>query len=148
MIKFGQITAYNEKTHEAHINYVRPDACAKCGACGSLNKVGSIDLPCDGGKEGNWVRITFPDRHFLGSAAIAYVIPLAAFIGGVLGGYLLGGKNELWGLFGGLFGLGLSLLILRIAEKNISKRADWVPVIDCIYEEKPADLDEIGCCQK
>jgi len=47
MIKFGQVQAYDKTTGEATIVYMRPDACAKCGAlhlphrmcpeCGSYN---------------------------------------------------------------------------------------------------------------
>ena len=40
MIKFGQVKAYNPKTCMATIAYVRPDACAKCNACGANHLVG------------------------------------------------------------------------------------------------------------
>ena len=36
MIKFGQVQAYDKTTGEATIVYMRPDACAKCGASGRM----------------------------------------------------------------------------------------------------------------
>lgn len=145
MKKFGQVISYDESRHEAQIRYVRPDACAKCGACGSLNKTGSITLPCEQVQVGNWVRISFPDRHFVSSAFIAYTVPFLTFLAGVLAGYFLSGGNELWGLAGGMIGIGISLLILKLTQKKLAHRADWVPQIDRIYEQLPGDISEIGC---
>ena len=143
MYKFGRITDYHPDTKTAVITYERPDACAKCGACGTLNGHGSIELPCEA-EIGSWVRIAFPERHFLGGAAIAYLIPLALLIGGLLLGYFLSNRNELIAMCAGLFGVLLSLLILWAIDKQLSQKSDWSPYVDCVYDEKP-EMDEIGC---
>lgn len=143
MIKFGQVTEYNEKTRKATITYIRPDACAKCGACGSLNQSGTIQLKADC-KQGDWVRVVLPDGRFLSAAALAYIVPLIGFFIGLLGGYLLSGKSELWALGGSLLGVLVSLVILRIVDQKISGNPSWTPCVDHVYSEKPM-MDDIGC---
>ena len=65
MIKFGQVQAYDKTTGEATIVYMRPDACAKCGACGGGGKSRSIRLKADCAV-GDWVKVELPDgRHFI-----------------------------------------------------------------------------------
>lgn len=60
MIKFGQVQAYDKTTGEATIVYMRPDACAKCGACGGGGKSRSIRLKADCAV-GDWVKVELPD---------------------------------------------------------------------------------------
>lgn len=143
MIKFGRVCAYDETTGTAVIEYIRPDACAKCGACGMLNKKGSIELKADCAV-GNWVKVYLPDNRFLSAAAIAYVIPLIGFLGGLFLAYSLSGHNDLWSIAGGLVGLGLCLLVMRLTEKRVQGKPDWTPHVEAVYENKP-EMDDIGC---
>lgn len=143
MVKFGTVTAYDSETQTATIAYVRPDACAKCGACGSLNKQGTIRLQCEA-EVGNWVRITMPDQHFLGGAAVAYLIPLVFLIAGLLLASKLSGGNELIAMCGGLFGVLIALCIVWLCNRSIKEKSDWMPKVDRVYTEKP-DIDDIGC---
>ena len=69
MIKFGQVQAYDKTTGEATIVYMRPDACAKCGACGGGGKSRSIRLKADCAV-GDWVKVELPDGRFLGATAL------------------------------------------------------------------------------
>ena len=144
MIKFGQVTEYNEKTGKATITYIRPEACAKCGACGALTQQGTIELKADC-KTGDWVRVVLPDEKFLSAAALAYAVPLAGFLGGLAAGYLLSGRKELWAVLGGLAGIGLSLLVLRLADRRVTGRPEWTPFVDEVYDSRPDGLDAIGC---
>lgn len=82
MIKFGQVQAYDKTTGEATIVYMRPDACAKCGACGGGGKSRSIRLKADCAV-GDWVKVELPDGRFLGATALAYALPLACFLLGL-----------------------------------------------------------------
>ena len=143
MIKFGQVTAYNEKTGVATIAYVRPDACAKCGACGSLNQTGTIDLKAEC-EVGNWVRVVLPDGRFMGATVMAYVVPLVCFLAGLALGYTLSGQSEGWALAGSFIGLGVSLIALRLNEKRIAGKPEWTPRVDAVYTEKP-QMDDMGC---
>ena len=143
MIKFGEVVAYDAKTQKATIRYVRPDACAKCGACGSLNQSGEIVLKADCAV-GNWVRVALPDEKFVTASALAYALPLGGLAAGLLLGYFLSGKSDLMGAVGAVLGMGVTLLILRAHEKKHGGKPEWTPHVDAVYPEKP-DALMIGC---
>lgn len=143
MIKFGRVNDFDPRTGMATITYVRPDACAKCGACGSLNQSGEIRLKADCAV-GNWVRVELPDGRFLHATALAYVVPLVGFLLGLWLGYSLSGGQELWALGGSLLGLGICTALLRVVEKRIAGRAEWTPRVTAVYDQKP-EIDDIGC---
>lgn len=143
MIKFGQVTAYDEATQTATISYVRPDACAKCGGCSSMNQQGTIRLKAKCAV-GNWVKVALPDERFLSATVVAYVIPLVCLLGGLFLGYFLSGRSEGWALAGSAVGLALSLGVLRLNERHIAGRPEWTPRVAQVYETKP-DMDDLGC---
>lgn len=143
MIKFGQVQAYDAETGEATVTYVRPDACAKCGACGTLNQNGTIRLKADCAV-GDWVRVELPDGRFMTATTLAYTVPLVGLLAGLFLGYFLSGAQELWALLGSLIGLGVCVLSLRLVEKRINGRPEWTPRITAVYHEKP-EMDDIGC---
>lgn len=126
MIKFGQVQAYDKTTGEATIVYMRPDACAKCGACGGGGKSRSIRLKADCAV-GDWVKVELPDGRFLGATALAYALPLACFLLGLFLGYSLSGGMELWALLGSAIGLSLSAVALRLFELRLRQRPEWTP---------------------
>ncbi|MEG0900597.1 MAG: SoxR reducing system RseC family protein, partial [Clostridia bacterium] len=132
MIKFGQVSKYNEKTGMATVVYVRPDACEKCGACGSESHKGSIELKA-ACKQGDWVRVELPDARFVQATTIAYAIPLCGFLIGLCAGYFATGGNELWAVLGSSGGLGLCVLGLMINEKRIAGKPEWTPRIVAVY---------------
>ena len=144
MIKFGQVTAYNEKTRVATITYIRPEACAKCGACGGLSQTGSIDLKAEC-KVGNWVKVVLPDGRFMTATALAYIVPLIGFLIGLFAGNALSGGSELWALGGSMIGLFICLLGLKLNEKRIAGKPEWTPHVAEVYTERPDSLDAIGC---
>ena len=144
MIKFGQVTAYNEKKGIATITYIRPEACAKCGGCGALTQTGTIDLKADCAV-GDWVKVELPDGRFMSASVMAYVFPLLGFLAGLVAGYYLTGGNELAALGGSLAGLALCLLLLKWNEKRISGKPEWTPHVAEVYSERPDSLDAIGC---
>ncbi len=143
MIKFGQVTAYNEANKTATITYIRPDACEKCGGCSSMSQTGSITLKADC-KLGDWVRVELPDGRFLSATVMAYAIPLVTFLIGLFAGYQLSGQNELWALAGSLLGLGLGMVAMRLCDRFIAGKPEWTPHVAQVYDHKP-DTGVLGC---
>ncbi len=143
MTKFGQVQAYDPATGEATIVYIRPDACAKCGACGTQSHSGSIRLKADCAV-GDWVRVELPNSRFLSATALAYVLPLICFLLGLFLGYSLSGGQELWALLGSAIGLSLCAVGLRLNEARIQGRPEWTPHVSAVYHEKP-EIEDIGC---
>ena len=143
MTKFGEVRAYDPQSGIATVVYARPDACEKCGACGTKTHQGSIRIKADCAA-GNWVKVELPDGRFLQATAMAYLWPLAAFLAGLLAGYFLSGQNELWALAGSLIGLGAAFIALKGNERRIAGKPEWQPRITAVYETKP-DMDAIGC---
>lgn len=143
MTKFGQVYEYDTATGMASIHFERPEACAKCGACGSGSQKGSVTLKAQCAV-GDWVRVELPEGRFLSATAIAYVIPLIAFLVGIGLGWLLGNGNDLAMLAGALAGIGVSVGILYLVNRRISGRPEWTPRVTEVYQTAP-DMSQIGC---
>ena len=143
MTKFGQVYAYDPVQKLATIHYSRPEACQKCGACGTGSQSGTVVLKGEC-KVGDWVRVELPEGRFLQATAIAYVVPLIGLLAGLALGWLLGGGTDGFTLLGALVGLGLSVLVLKAVDRRVSGRPEWTPRITAVYEELP-DIEQIGC---
>lgn len=143
MTKFGQVASAQPENQTVTVRYARPDACEKCGACGGKTHEQAITLKGEA-QVGDWVKVELPDGRFLNATAIAYLIPLACFLAGLFAGYLLSGQNELVAFAASLTGLGLSLLILKLADRRIAGKPEWTPRITAVYRQKP-DMADIGC---
>ncbi|MDD3335342.1 MAG: SoxR reducing system RseC family protein [Eubacteriales bacterium] len=140
MIKFGQVTAYDQQTGMATIHYSRPEACEKCGACGGKTHEGTITLKADCA-EGDWVKVELPDGKFLHATFIAYVIPLVLFFVGLFLGYQMSGGNEGIALAASLAGLGLSFLLLRLNDRRIAGKPEWTPRVTQVYDHRPEQME-------
>ena len=116
MTKFGQVYEYNDAQRLALIRFERPDACKKCGACGSATQNGSISLVADC-KVGDWVRVEMPEGRFLEATAIAYVIPLIGLFAGIGLGWYFGGGGDGGMLLGAVAGVAVSVGILFWVDK-------------------------------
>lgn len=143
MTKYGQVSAFDEKTGIATIQYIRPDACDKCGGCGMGSKVNSIDLKAEC-NVGDWARVELPDGRFVQATALAYGMPLVGFLLGLILGYVLSSHSEGWAILSSFVGLGISLLILRMNERRISGKPEWTPRIMAVYATKP-DMPDLEC---
>lgn len=143
MTKFGEVTAYNERTGMATIRYTRPEACEKCGGCGSASHYGEITLAADC-HPGNWVRVELPEGRFLTATALAYALPLCGLLAGLFLGNAMGGGGDLPTLLGGVLGLLVALGFVVLADRRIRARADWTPQVAEVYPEKPTQK-LIGC---
>ena len=143
MIKFGQVITRNEKKGLVTIRFDKPEACSKCGACGSGSQKGEITLVSDC-QIGEWVRVELPEGRFVTATALVYVLPLAGLLLGLLLGWLLGAGNDLWTIAGATVGLLLSLGMLYLIDRRISHKPAWAPKITAVYEDKPT-LQDLGC---
>jgi sigma-E factor negative regulatory protein RseC len=142
VIKLGQVFEYDPQKHMAHIRFIRPEACLKCGACGNAQEsVIVLKAECN---TGDWVRVEYPENRFLEATAIAYVIPLIGLFAGLGVGWLLGGGGDAGTLLGALAGLGLSVGVLALVERRVSGKAEWTPRVTAVYHDLPTQED-IGC---
>ena len=144
MTKFGQVYEFDAATGMATVHFERPEACAKCGACGSGSQKGTITIKAQQCAAGDWVRVELPEGRFLSATAIAYVVPLIAFLVGIGLGWLLGNGNDLAMLAGALAGIAVSIGILYIVNRRISGKPEWTPRITEVFQTAP-DMSQIGC---
>ena len=144
MTKFGEVIGYDPQSGVAVIRYTRPEACAKCGACGDKAQETVIRLKTtEACRVGNWVKVELPDGRFLHAAALAYAVPLGLFLAGLLLGYRwLGGEGA--AILTGLLGLALGMLFLRLKDRALAGRPEWTPHITAVYEDRSA-VDVLGC---
>jgi sigma-E factor negative regulatory protein RseC len=143
MIKFGQVVERNDGKGLVTVRFERPEACTKCGACGSGSQKGEVTVLADC-KVGEWVRVELPEGRFLQATALVYVIPLAGLLLGLFLGLKLGAGSDLWAVLGAALGIVVALLALYGIDKNISKKPEWRPKITAVYPEKPS-LEDLGC---
>lgn len=144
MTKFGEVLQYDDRSGVAVIRYTRPEACAKCGACGGKAQETVIRLKtqeiC---RPGNWVKVELPDGRFLHAAALAYAVPLVLFLAGLFAGYRWPG-GEGAAILTGFLGLLLGTLFLRFKDRALAGRPEWAPRITAVYENRSA-VDALGC---
>ncbi|MCL2866511.1 MAG: SoxR reducing system RseC family protein [Clostridia bacterium] len=121
------------------VSFCRDTDCGKCNACFIGRKNMLITLNGEA-KEGDRVVVQMPEAGILKASALAYAIPLAGLLAGLGIGNALGG-NDLYTGLGGLTGLALSLLAVRLADSKVFKREDayqmkLVGIIPSDREEK------------
>ncbi len=141
MTQFGIVT--QSGNGRSTLTFSRPEACEKCGACGGTKHKHTLEI--DGEYPvGHWLRVEMPEGRFLQASALAYALPLAALMIGLLAGYFLPGRSEAGGIIGALLGLGLSLCALRLWGRRMAQDKGWQPTVTGEYADKPSQAD-IGC---
>jgi sigma-E factor negative regulatory protein RseC len=143
MIKYGQVTERNDRKGLVTVRFERPEACAKCGACGAGSQKGEVTLQSDS-RVGEWVRVEMPEGRFIQATALVYVMPLAGLLLGLFLGWKFSAGNDLWTLLGTAFGLLLSLAALYSVDRSISQKPEWAPKITAVYPDKPS-AEDLGC---
>ncbi len=143
MIKLGQVTKRNSAKGLVTVEFSRPEACAKCGACGSQSQKGEVEVLSDC-EIGSWVRVELPENRFLQATVLVYVLPLSGLLLGMLLGYWLSGGSDLWTVLAAAFGVAASLLLLHRIDRRMSKKPEWTPKITGVFQDKPTSED-IGC---
>ncbi|NLI53048.1 MAG: SoxR reducing system RseC family protein [Clostridiales bacterium] len=108
---------------DAKVRFLRSSACAHCGACLTVGDCEmEVSLPNTlGAAVGDRVAVDISPKRVVQASLLAYAVPLALLVGGVL----LGSRIADWaGLALGVAACGIGYLILRLVEKrNRSKRS-------------------------
>lgn len=131
MLRTGRVVDAEEG--QVSVCFERPEACARCGACAGGKHHTVVRVPGQA-PLGSWVDVEMPDNQVIKASALAYVLPLAALLAGILGGTLLFESEALWALTG-LICMGLAWAALRLIDRRMGKKQGWQPRIAAIHEE-------------
>ena len=135
----GIVTEINGK--DAKVRFLRGSACAHCGACLT---VGSSEMEITlqntlGAKPGDRVKVDLSPKRMVQASLLAYAVPLALLIAGVL----IGTQYADWaGLALGIGACGVGYLILRLVELRSRKRKSFQPRMERILEDGEEPPDE------
>ena len=122
---------------KALVRFVRSKACAHCGACAGQKHHTQVKIPGEA-PVGSQVDVEMPDQQVVKASLMGYVLPLLMLLLGMAIGSLFFDNEGMWALLGLIF-MGISWLILRLAEKKMRRRAIWQPKILAIHEEGDKD---------
>ncbi len=135
MIRTGRVIS-SEKG-QVEVCFERPEACAHCGACAGQKHHTQVKIPGEA-PVGSQVDVEMPDQQVVKASLLGYVLPLLMLLLGMAIGSLFFDNEGMWALLGLIF-MGISWLILRLAEKKMRRRAIWQPKILAIHEEGDKD---------
>lgn len=127
MDRLGEVTAVDGKWLE--ITFCRPSDCDKCHACMGGSKTTTLRLE---GKAnvGDQVLVEMPASTVTQASLIAYGLPLAGLLVGMLAGdQLIPMEHSLGALIGAVIGLALPLTYLLVTEKKRRSNPKWTPQI-------------------
>jgi len=119
---------------DAKVHFTRGSACAHCGACLTVGSSEmEITLPNTlGAKPGDRVSVDLSPKRMVQASLLAYAVPLALLIAGVL----IGSRYADWaGLALGLGACGIGYLILRLVELRTRKKKTFQPRMVRILDE-------------
>ncbi|MBQ8072212.1 MAG: SoxR reducing system RseC family protein [Clostridia bacterium] len=134
----GEITEIRGGMME--VTFCRPEACAACNACEGGKREHKIWIRGEG-RVGDIAIVDMPDRMVVRASVIAYGLPLAGLLGGMILGHLLSGGADAWTMAGAAIGLGASLIALKGTEKRRAGRAEWSPrVVDILEKGGQAEI--------
>lgn len=123
----------------ASIRVGRHADCTACGACPSSRHVMVEAVNRMGAKPGQRVRFAMQETHVLTGAFVVFVLPLlSAAVGAVLGWQLAIGIGEdfaFWAEAGAGFFFILSLLAVRLFDRQVAKKQGMKPVIIEILDD-------------
>ena len=128
----GEIT--ERKNGMIEVAFCRPEACAACNACEGGKKEHRIWVKGEG-RVGDIAVVEMPDRMVAKASAVAYGLPLAGLLLGMILGNTLSGGKDILTLAGAAAGLAPSFGILKITEKYRAGKEAWNPRVVEILEK-------------
>ncbi|MCL2812747.1 MAG: SoxR reducing system RseC family protein [Clostridia bacterium] len=135
MLRTGTVVAC--ENGQLTVLFERPDACQKCGACGGGRHGHRIILAdsLGGASVGDKVSVDMPEARLVSASALAYLIPLAGLLMGLIWGagqaerVAPGMSSDLFTALCALAGLAISLPVLMLADRSIRGKVRWMPQI-------------------
>ena len=125
MERLGEVTKVEGKWLE--VTFCRPSDCDKCHACMGGNQTTTLRLQGTA-KIGDKALVSMPDSTITQASLIAYGIPLAGLLIGMLAGdKLFPAENSLGALIGAVVGLALPLICLIATERKRKNNPKWCP---------------------
>ena len=127
MEKTGEVTAVHGDWLE--VTFCRPSDCDKCHAC--MGGPNTTTLRLQGkANVGDSVLVELPASTVTKASALAYGLPLAGLLAGMLlGDTFIPMENSLGALIGAVVGLALPLIYLLVSEKKRRSNPKWTPQI-------------------
>lgn len=135
MQRIGEVTAIRGDSLE--ITFCRPSDCEKCNACHGGQQVTTILVPGQA-RLGDSAVVEMPTGTVVQASILAYGLPLAGLLmGAAAGAVLFPASADGAGGIGGLIGLGLMLLLVRLTERRRKNNPRWKPQLVEIIPQKP-----------
>lgn len=125
MERTGEVSAVQGQWLE--ITFCRPADCEKCHACHGGPKTMNLRVKGEG-KVGDYAVVSIPDGVLAKASALAYLLPLAGLIiGMLLGDALIKLEHSLGAAIGAAAGLAIPLVYLAVSERQRRKDPRWTP---------------------
>ncbi len=138
MDRLGEVTAVDGKWLE--ITFCRPSDCEKCHACMGGEKMVTVRLEGQAAV-GDKALVSMPTSTITRGALLAYMLPLAGMLIGMLAGdALIPLENSLGAVVGAVVGLSVPLLYLLATEKKRRTDPQWTPQLKRVLHA--GDKDE------
>ena len=128
------------KGEAAIVVFDRPTACGECKGCFG-DVCTRVELTVDA-EVGDIIDVEMPDRSILSASAMAYLIPLALLLTGLLGGTALHGPLalpldvNLFAAIAGFLLLAVGLAIVRIIDRSLRLKRQWQPRVLRVYKKE------------
>ncbi|MBQ8082212.1 MAG: SoxR reducing system RseC family protein [Clostridia bacterium] len=133
MIRTGRVV--ESAKGQLKVCFDRPEMCESCGACAGHAAHKELITVEGEGSVGDVAAVEMPDAKIVKVSLIAYIIPLVGLMLGLLIGQTLTG-TDLWAALLGVAGLALGLLIVRLADRRLGRRAEWTPKLIAVSRPK------------
>lgn len=122
----------------AKIKMQKHSACAACGKCASSTDKKDIIVEVDnniGAKVGDYVEVNMDSVNVIKAAAIVYIVPLIALLGGTIVSYGIfnfidiGMNKEVLSGFIGIVLTIISYLLIKSKDRKFRESRNYIPVI-------------------
>lgn len=122
----------------AKIKMQKHSACAACGKCASSTDKKDIIVEVDnniGAKVGDYVEVNMDSVNVIKAAAIVYIVPLIALLGGTIVSYGIfnfidiGMNKEVLSGFIGIVLTIISYLLIKIKDRKFRESRNYIPII-------------------
>ena len=122
----------------AKIKMQKHSACAACGKCASSTDKKDIIVEGDnniGAKVGDYVEVNMDSVNVIKAAAIVYIVPLIALLGGTIISYGIfnfidiGMNKEVLSGFVGIVLTIISYLLIKSKDRKFRESRNYIPII-------------------